>query len=50
MTVVVEFSLDADSFPFGRATSGDPEVRVQLERVVPLNTNRIRSCGPPATT
>ena len=41
MAVVVEFSLDSKTFPFGRAMSGDPEVRVQLERVVPLNTDRI---------
>ena len=41
MAVVVEFSLDADSFPFGRSLSGDPEVRVQLERVVPLEQDHI---------
>ena len=41
MAVIVEFSLDSEAFPFGRSTSSDPEVRVQLERVVPLNQNRI---------
>ena len=41
MTVIVEFSLPADSFPFGRSTSGDPSVRVQLERPVPLREDRI---------
>ena len=41
MAVVVEFTLDSETFPFGRATSGDPGVRVQLERVVPLDTDRI---------
>ncbi|MDS0295873.1 helix-turn-helix domain-containing protein [Halogeometricum luteum] len=41
MSVVVEFALPAESFPFGRSTSGDPSVRVQLERLVPLNKSRI---------
>lgn len=41
MAVVVEFSLDAEAFPFGRSTSGGPDVRVQLERVVPLDQNRV---------
>jgi predicted DNA binding protein len=41
MTVIVEFTLPADSFPFGRATNGDPNVRVQLERLVPLQETRI---------
>jgi len=41
MTVIIEFTLPADSFPFGRATSGDPNVRVQLERLVPLQETRI---------
>jgi predicted DNA binding protein len=41
MTVIIEFSLPADSFPFGRSTSGDPSVRVQLERLVPLREDRI---------
>jgi predicted DNA binding protein len=41
MTVVVEFTLAAEAFLFGRSTSGDPDVRVQLERVVPVNQNRI---------
>lgn len=41
MTVVIEFALPSESFPFGRAMSGDPEVRVQLERLVPLQESRI---------
>lgn len=41
MTVFIEFSLPAKSFPFGRSTSGGSDVRVQLERVVPLRQNRI---------
>ena len=41
MAVVVEFTLPTDAFPFGRSTNGDPDVRVQLERVVPLNEARI---------
>lgn len=41
MTVIIEFSLPSDSFPFGRSTSGDPGVRVQLERLVPLERDRI---------
>lgn len=36
MTVIVEFTRPSESFPFGRATSGDPNVRTQLERLVPL--------------
>lgn len=41
MTVILEFSLPADAFPFGRSTNGDPDVRVQLERLVPLKQARI---------
>ncbi|MDS0299374.1 helix-turn-helix domain-containing protein [Halogeometricum sp. S1BR25-6] len=41
MSVVLEFTLPSNSFPFGRATSGDPNVRVQLERLVPLRESRI---------
>lgn len=41
MAVIIEFTLPSDSFPFGRATSGDPDVRVQLERLVPLKQARI---------
>lgn len=41
MSVIVEFTLPSDSFPFGRATSGGPGVRVHLERFVPLGDNRI---------
>lgn len=41
MSVVVEFTLPSKAFPFGRSTSGDPNVRVQLERVVPLQAGRI---------
>ena len=41
MAVVVEFTIESEAFPFGRATSGDPDVRVQLERVIPLQERRI---------
>lgn len=41
MTVITEFSLPSESFPFGQATSGDPDVRVQLERLVPIAEDRI---------
>lgn len=41
MTVMIEFTLPADAFPFGRSTSGDPDVQVQLERIVPLRQSRI---------
>lgn len=41
MAVIVEFTLESQSFPFGRSTSGDPHVRVQLERVTPLEESRI---------
>lgn len=41
MAVLVEFSIESDAFPFGRSTSGDPDVRVQLERVVPIAEGRI---------
>lgn len=38
--VTVEFTLPASSFPFGRATGGDPTARVQLERLIPLDGKR----------
>jgi predicted DNA binding protein len=41
MVVIVEFTLDAESFLFGRSTSGNPNFRVQLERVVPVQDGRI---------
>lgn len=41
MSIVVEFKLPSSAFPFGRATSGDPNARVQLERVIPLKEGRI---------
>lgn len=41
MAIIVEFTIPSDSFPFGRAMSGDPGVRTQLERVIPLNEERI---------
>lgn len=41
MTVITEFTLPAEAFPFGRSTNGDPDVRVQLERVVPIDQDRI---------
>lgn len=41
MAIIVEFTLPASSFPFGRATSGDGDIRVQLERLIPLKEGRI---------
>lgn len=41
MTVLVEFTLPAESFPLGRATSGDPDVLVEIERLVPVGSQRI---------
>lgn len=41
MAITAEFFLPADSFPFGRATSGDSSVEVEIERLVPLGTERI---------
>lgn len=41
MTVLIEFTLPADSFPFGRSVGGDSDMRVQLERVVPIGQSRI---------
>ena len=41
MTVIIEFTIASDSFPFGQSTSGDPSVRVQLERLVPIGEDRI---------
>jgi predicted DNA binding protein len=41
MAIIVAFTLPAKSFPFGRSTSGDTDVRVQLERVIPLKEGRI---------
>lgn len=41
MTAIVEFTLPAESFAFGRATSGDPNVLVEIERLVPVGDERI---------
>jgi hypothetical protein len=41
MTVIVDFTLRAETFPFGRATSGDPDVLVEIERLVPAGDDRI---------
>jgi predicted DNA binding protein len=41
MAIIVEFSLPAEAFPFGQSTHGDPEVRVSLERVIPIERGRI---------
>ena len=41
MTVIVEFTLPAESFSFGRSTSGDPNVLVEIERLVPVGDDRI---------
>ena len=37
MSVVLEFSIDADAFQLGRVLSPLPETHVTLERVVPTN-------------
>lgn len=41
MAVIIEFTIESESFPFGRAVSADPDVRVSLERQVPLNEGRV---------
>jgi hypothetical protein len=41
MTVVIEFSIPTAAFSLGRATGGDPGVRVQLERLIPIGVDRI---------
>ena len=41
MTVIVEFTIPAESFSFGRATNGDPDVLVEIERLVPVGEKRI---------
>jgi predicted DNA binding protein len=41
MTVILEFTLPAESFSFGRATGGDPDVLVEIERIVPAGDDRI---------
>lgn len=41
MAVITEFTLDTESFAFGRSTGGNPNFRIQLERVVPLQEGRI---------
>ncbi|MDS0283230.1 helix-turn-helix domain-containing protein [Haloarcula onubensis] len=41
MSVVVEFSMPGESFPFGRATRGGEDMQVQLERLIPLKQERI---------
>ena len=41
MAIIVEFTIPADAFPFGRAVSGDSDGRVWIERLVPLTGSRI---------
>jgi len=41
MVVTVEFTIPTDAFTFGRSVSGDPNVTVTLEAVVPLGDGRI---------
>ncbi|MFB6164740.1 MAG: helix-turn-helix domain-containing protein [Haloarculaceae archaeon] len=41
MAIVVEFTLPAASFPFGRSVSGGSGVKVWLERLVPLASKRV---------
>lgn len=41
MPVLVEFSIPSADFPFGRSTSGGSNVKVRLERFVPLSEGRL---------
>lgn len=41
MAVIVEFTIPAEAFPFGRAVGGDPTVQVVLERTVPFGRRHI---------
>ena len=41
MTVIIEFTLPSESFPFGQATNGDSGVRVQLEQLVPIKQDHV---------
>lgn len=41
MAVVVEFTIPCDAFPFGQAVSGDPDVSVSLESIVPIDKRKV---------
>jgi len=38
MSVIVEFTIEADAFQMGRVLSGPPTMHVELERVVPIRS------------
>ena len=41
MTLILEFTIPSEAFPFGRAVSGGEDGSVALERLVPLEESRI---------
>jgi len=41
MTLILEFTIPSDAFPFGRAVSGSKGGVVTFERLVPLGESRI---------
>ena len=41
MTLILEFTIPSEAFPFGRAVSGENGGLVTLERLVPLQDSRI---------
>lgn len=38
MSVIVEFTIDAEAFTLGTVLSGPPKMRIELERIVPTET------------
>ncbi|WP_312911347.1 helix-turn-helix domain-containing protein [Natronosalvus caseinilyticus] len=38
MSVIVEFTIEAEAFTLGRVLSGPPVMRIELERIVPTGT------------
>ncbi|MFC6940828.1 helix-turn-helix domain-containing protein [Salinirubellus sp. GCM10025818] len=41
MTIIVEFTLPAETFAIGRSTNGDPDVEVEMERLVSVGEDRL---------
>lgn len=41
MAIIVEFTIPADAFPFGRSVIGGSDVKVWLEQLVPLTGGRV---------
>ena len=41
MTLILEFTIPSEAFPFGRAVSGGKDGSVALERLIPLDESRI---------